>query len=742
MLMFAICIFFNFETFSVEWSPNTGKQLDITIPKITGSIKIDGRIDDKLWEKAYKIGNFTEFEPREGKKPPVETEVFICYNNNNIYFGFICYDDDTSKIRATLAPHDEIANDDFIWIIVDPFNDLQKAYMFAVNPYGVQGDGYISNTGEGDSKFDTNWKANAKIFEDRWEGEIAIPFKSILFPIKSSRGWAFQFLRMRPRDTQEIFSWAPLSHNNPSFLAQTGYLHISKGLSERRIISFLPYSIISHSGNITNSQNPEVFQNERTSGRIGISGKYTESSNLVLNWAINPDYSQIETDAPQIDVNASCALYYLEKRPFFMEGSDIFTSPINVIYTRSINDPNGTLKFIGKLKRTSIGYITAYDKHTPWIVPFRDYSFPVTSEKNSFSNILRIKQSILKDSYIGFLATSRDMKNSYSRVTGFDGNIRFLTNYNFIFQGLKSWTKEPGDTTLFAGYSWLNFGKYTSAFDGEKFNGEAYKLELSRGTRYWNFDIWYSAFSPTFRADNGFISRNDFKKVGMWTDLEFHPNKWIFEKISPQIEIWRRYDYIGNFRKEYIYPSFNITFKKQTTVSLFYTLSSEVFRDTKFKDIWTTGGQISTDFSKFVSGGIWGQFGKGINYYASPVDLGDIRDISLWLTLKPTSRFSSSFSSERYWLWQSEGGKEIYDVTVFQNKTSYQFTKYFSIRLVTQYQSDSKNIGIYPLISFEPNPFTEFYLGSNHTLNKFDRPYGYKESERRIFVKFRYLFEY
>ena len=426
-----------------------------------------------------------------------------------------------------------------------------------------------------------------------------------------------------------------------------------------------------------------------------------------------------------------------------MEGREILVSPINAIYTRSINDPIAALRLTGRLGRTSIGFITAYDEHTPWIVPFRDYSFPVASDRNSFSNILRIRQSILKDSYIGFLATSRDMKESYSRVAGFDGNVRFLKNYNITFQGLRSWNREPNDTSIFPGREWLQFDDYTSAFDGEKFDGTTYRIRFERTARLWSFTIWHNARSPGFRADNGFIRWNDVRNIGLWTRLDFEPHKWIFERITPLLSIWRRYDYAGNFRKEFIHPGLSITFPRQTNASLTYSLSSEVFMGEKFENIWTVDGSLNTNFSKFISGNVWGQVGKGINYFASPVSLGDIRNISLHLTLiNPIPRLLSCFSASRYWLWESDGGEEVYDVTVFRNSTSYQIMKHLSIGLITQYHSASKNIAIYPLLSYEPTPFTVFYLGSNHDLNKFNEPYGYRESDRHIFVKFQYLFDY
>jgi hypothetical protein len=420
----------------------------------------------------------------------------------------------------------------------------------------------------------------------------------------------------------------------------------------------------------------------------------------------------------------------------------LFRLPINVIYTRSINDPITAIKFTSRIKNTSLAYVSAYDNHTPWTVPFKEYSFSVTSDSNSLSNILRIKQHILKDSYIGLTGTSRDIKNKYySRIASIDGNIRFLTNYNIEFQLANSWYKEPNDTSIFAGYPWLDFDNYTSTFDGEEFSGIAYSGEFQRLSRIWSFGIWYNGSSPTFRADNGFIQRNDLRKIGGWTNLDFWINKGILEKVTPSFGGGREYSYKGEWNYEYIKPNISITFLRQTRVSIYYNLSSKIFRGIEFKDMQTVGGSINTNFSKLFSIVLWGQYGDEINYNAFPPSLGKGTSIGSWVSIRPIPKFVIEFSPQRVWL--IEQNTTIYDVTVWENKINYQFTKHLGIRFITQYYSQDKEIEFYPLFSFEPNAFTVFYLGSNHSFVESKKGFfkEYREEERRVFIKFRYLFE-
>lgn len=719
---------------TTKWEPNKGKDLEIVVPKLSTSPKIDGRLDENTWQEATRIGNFTEIKPGDNVRPRVETEVLLGYDDEKFYVGFVCYDTNVREIRATLIDRDEFRMDDLIWVDIDTFNDLQRAYGFTVNPCGVQGDQFAD-----DWKFDTNWESAAKILDDRWEAEIAIPFKSLRFPPKEEQCWRVHFTRFRPRESTEVYSWAPISRDNPSIASQAGYLWINERISTSRDIEFLPYVVGAQTGVLANPTDRTSLRNDRGTGNIGLSIKYGLTSNLTLDLALNPDYSQIESDVTQIDVNTTFALFYPEKRPFFLEGKDIFETPIDAIYTRSTNDPLFAAKLTGKIGRTSIGYIIARDEHTPWVVPFEEYSFNFGSDKKSLSNILRAKQDILKDSYVGALITDRELSGSFNRVIGIDGSIRFKTIYNLSFQTLGSWTKEPNDTTLFAGYPDLTFGKnYSAAFDGESFSGVAYRFGLNRSARYWNFNIYHQNLSPTFRADDGFIEQNNHKKSYALTWLTFWPNKWMIEQIQPGISAHVTHNYRGVLKDQEISPSIQIQFKGQTSLSSCYTLSSEYFAEKRFDGLWNLSNDISTSFSKKFWGGVCFSTGKAINY--SALDFGYERSFGIFGEIKPISRLRAELMFNRYWLWEKRGGKELYDVFVLYNKTTYQFSKHLSLRLVTQYYSSTRRFQFNPLLSYEPGPFTVFYIGLASYFKDFGDPDGFRETDHQFFVKFQYLF--
>jgi hypothetical protein len=726
------------ESGTVQWTPNRGKDLELLASKLHVAPVIDGILDDEAWKEGLKTGNFIETGPGDNVKPKVETEVLLGYDQDNIYFGFICYEDDISKIRKTLTKRDEYTSDDYVAIMFDTFGDLQSKYLFLVNPLGAQIDG-VAGVGGTNLKVDFIWESSAKIFDNRWEAELKIPFKSLRLPSKKEQHWRIHFERTRPRESEETHSWEPISRDNPSLADQIGHLWIKekvKGSGES--IEFLPYIVGYQNGELVSSSEPYPFHNDKPGGNMGLSAKYGLTSNLTLDLAINPDYSQIETDVANIDVNTNWAFSYPEKRPFFLEREDIFRAPLNIIYTRSINDPLFAAKLTGKRGRTDIGYIIAQDEHTPWIIPFEERSFSLSSDKKSLSNIFRLKQAILEESYLGMMFTDRESESGFSRVVGIDGGITFRSIYSVSFHALKSWCKEPNDTVFFAGSPEITFGKYTSAFDGESFSGLAWKLAFGRDARYWDFSVSHVERSPEFRADNGFFRGNNYKGDELSTGITFRPDRWMVETIEPQISAGLSYNFDGILNNRYISPSLFVHFKKQTYLSMYYALSSEDYAGKRFEK-WGTGGEIGTDYSKLVSGGVHLDVGRAINYRV--LELGYMRRLYAWGEIRPIEKLRMGFEYDRYWLWQNSGGQKIFDASVIYNKTTYQFSRIFSLRAVTQYDLYYKELEFDPLLSYEPNPFTVFYMGFTSYFEDFSGSSGFKRTKHQFFVKLSYLFK-
>ena len=734
------------------FQPDT--DLEIWVPKLKGRIHIDGMLDDGGWDQAAKIGDFFETDPGDNVEPSVETEVRLTYDRHALYVAFHCYDD-PATIRATLSDRDQFRADDIIFIVLDTFRNYQTAYQLGVNPYGLQVD-IFRHLDDQDGTFDLVWHSAGQIVEDGWVCEISIPFKSLRFPDKKEQEWGFHCIRFRPRGSYEEISWAPLDRDDPCFLCQAGILKGIHSVSAGRNLEILPYGISFQTGSMSDSDDPgSSFKNGNVEANTGFNIKYGLTSDLTLDFAYEPDFSQVESDVAQIDINTTFALFYPEKRPFFLEGSDIFGSEIHGIYTRTINDPILAAKLTGRVNRTSLGFILAKDDKTPFIVPLQEQSIFVKSDMKSVSNILRLKQDVWEDSFVGLMATNREGTSGYNRLAGIDASLRFLSDYRLTVQALQSWTKEPSDTSLIEDGQTLTFGEdqYTAGFDGECFDGLGLSVALSRSARHWNFRLSYEDLPPTFRADNGFVDRNDFRTFFAWTGLLFRPDTRIFDQIFPRIVSSWRYDHRGSleesFKERWVGPEVELLFKTQTRVQM----GGLVVNDEHFRGMWHKGVhrgwlRANTYFSEFISGGIDVTLGDFI-YRGDSTFVGYGHELSLNASVK----FSSQFVLETTYEWdrlaEYRGGPEKFDGYILRNKATYQFTRRLFLRLLTQYNSFDDRMEIDPLISYKINPFTVFYAGStidfmpcsNSCAMNFEmfRLRGWTKTDRQFFVKFQYF---
>ncbi len=728
------------DSIKADFQPN--QNLEIIVPKLNSSIKLDGALDDDGWTNAAKIGNFCEITPGDNCRPKVETEVLLTYDENNIYFGFACYEKDMSKLRATMTDRDNIFSDDFIGFMLDTYKDNKQAFEVFVNPYGIQGDLIWTPNDENES-FDMIWESKAKIYPDKWTAEMAIPFKSLRFPNKEEQEWKVHFIRTRPRESREQLSWAPISRDNPTLFTQAGTLRGIRDIKSGNNLEILPYAISSQTGYLTNDTIPSSdFKNEKIKGDAGVGIKYGITSNLTLDFALNPDFSQVESDAGQIDVNTTFALFYPEKRPFFLEGNEIFNTPVDVVYTRSINDPLLAGKITGKIGGFNLGYVAAYDEHSPFILPFEEHSVFLATDKKSVSNILRVKKDLKGESYIGMIATDREIEDGYNRVYGLDTKLKFLKNYYLNGQILGYSTRELNDTLLYSDTTTFGKNNYTAIFDGEKFSGVGAFLEFNRSARHWNFNFDYADAPPEARRDNGFMSQNNFRRLEFWQGYLIQPNSKLLVEINPQISGGLRYRHQdGAFKEQWLIPQLYIGFKKQISVYLnFLLVNDEKFGGVWHKNVRRGYMEISSNTSKILSGGVWWEGGRFISRSENIVGTG--KRLVVWSTFKPVSQLVISNNYDYSDLYRPNDGGKIFSGYILRNKTVYQFNKNLFFRLVTQYDSFDKRFDVDPLLSYKLNPFTIFYIGSTHDITDYgsspthDR---FVETNRQIFVKLQYL---
>ena len=470
-----------------DFAPNILPQLQVT--KTNGKIIIDGNLDDIGWVGAARAINFTQAEPVDMVKPQVNTTAMITYDDDNLYIAVIAFDEDPSSIRSSLRDRDKIFSDDIVGFQLDTYGDASWAYQIFANPNGIQGD--LRWTREDvDASFDIIYNSKGIITPTGYQVEFSIPFASLRFPDRKIQEWKITFWRVRPRENFEEYSWAAISKNDPCLACQFGSLSGIKDIVPGRSIEILPSYNAIQSGfrdvDVANSK----FQNSDATGEASIGLRYGLSSNTSIEGTINPDFSQVESDVAQIDVNNNFALFFPERRPFFQEGSDLFNSWYNIVHTRSINDPSVAAKLTSRTDKLSYAYLAAIDERSPILIPGEEESHIVRNAGKSYSNILRMRRSYGDNSHIGFFAVDRRFEGNGSGTNiSVDSNMRIRKLYNLKLQGVFSHTNEINDTLLTQGLNQQLFDKegHTVGMDGESFIGNALFARFERNARNWDY---------------------------------------------------------------------------------------------------------------------------------------------------------------------------------------------------------------------------------------------------------------
>ena len=719
------------------WTPN--QKPTLAVPRASGKIVIDGDLTDPGWAGAARAVNFTEVSPRESGRPDVETEAWVTYDAENLYVAILAKDDPRT-IRSSLTDRDAIFQDDFAGILLDTYGDASWAYYLLVNPKGIQGDLRFSTSRGEDSRFDIIYKSDGKVTAEGYVVEMAIPFASLRFPDQPVQTWRATFWRNRPRSSEQEITWAATRRGDPCALCQYGILTGIEGIKPGGALELIPAAVATQSSALDDSDDPASrFRNGKVDGDLSLTAKYAFKSGLTAEAALNPDFSQVESDASQVDVNTTFALSFPERRPFFQEGSDLFGTNLSVVYTRNINDPLAAVKLVQRTGRSSIAYLGARDDHSPILLPFEERSFTARGGK-SISNIVRARRTFGRNSWLGAIVTDRRLSaNGGGSVGGIDGTIAFARQYQLEFQLIGSQTREPNDPTLTMGVDTLTFdrGRHTARFDGETFEGYAQYTSVERSGRTWSFDFDYYASSPAFRADNGFETRNNSRRVSMFQGLDFYSEDRFIERISPRLYVSRGWNFEGQRKLQVFELNLETQFKGQSELSLGYSARDELFRGVRFEGLDFYSASLDATPTKHVSFDLSVGHGDRIaRNVATPV-VGTGTDWEISATLRPASWVSLSPSVEHSDL--RAGGQEVFSGYIVRNRTNLQFTRGLFLRLVVEYDNFDRALIVEPLLTYRLNPFSLIYLGSSRGYRDFEGAVGWTRTETQYFAKVQYL---
>ena len=786
---------------SIRYNGRMG-ELEVSPPKLVDpGINVDGLLDEQAWSTAAILGGFTQYVPVEGVESSEATEIRVFYTDEAIYFGIRAYDSDPDEILARFGERDRVTyNDDWVRIILDTFDDRRQAYSFAINPLGLQSDGLIvegSSSGFGgrsgggrhggggggsfgggsyggrvfqvDFNPDFIWDSEGIVDREGWTGEIRIPYVSLRFRETPEQAWGIQVTREVKR-TRFRQSWAPLTKDVSSSLGQSGRLVGLQEIHPRRLVELNPVATGIRAGTNTTG----TFLKSDPDGEFGFNTRIGVTQNMVLDGTYNPDFSQIEADVSQITVNERFALFFPEKRPFFLNGTEIFNTPQRLVYTRQIVDPVGGLKLTGKLGNFNIGYIGALDDSPSSIMG--------GSGRARF-NMIRARGDIGTGSTIGVLYTGRNMTDgsgAFNRVVS--GDVRLLLGGRYAL------------TTQVAGsVDRLDMDSQSTGFS------PLIMASIDRSGREFTWNVTFTDIHPDFRARSGFITRaGDTQLDARMTLNRFGRPGAILERTSITASAQNFFDHndfwsgSGLFEHELnVMPSF--TFRGGRTLTFIIRNGYFRFQPERYANYATLdedGSQspfltpealknlkafmvfprmrLTNEFSLNGSftvreTAIFAEASRGFELQARPEIQWSPTD-RLELSLDHTFSRISRSSSKR----QAMVPNEIYSTVHITNiKAQYLFSRALMARMILQYDLDQREALKDPttgrqlailgqaqgarstgefqgqfLLQYEPSPGTIFYIGFSRLMEG-ERTYRVSTMnpvEEGLFLKLSYLF--
>jgi len=680
------------------------------IPRIDTRIQVDGRLEEPCWDRALKMDVNIEVMPGENIPAPVVTECYLFFNDHQLLVGFKAYDPEPEKIRAFFSDRDEMWRDDFVGIILDTFNDENRAFSFMVNPLGVQGDEVFSDGGSSeDTSWDAIWESGGQFTDYGYSVEMAIPFRSLQFqPSREEQTWGCAPMRNYPRDNRHQITNFTYDRSNPCLLCQSHKIRGFKGATPGRNIELDP----TLTGLRTDER--EDFPagdmvNQKQEFDVGISGQWGFTNNLTLSAAVNPDFSQVEADAAQLDVNTQFALYYPEKRPFFLEGRDFFQTPTEVIYTRSIADPLWGMKISGKEGKNAIGFFSAQDTITNLLFPGSQGSETGSLDQRSYGNVFRYRRDMGNSSTLGIIVSDREGPDYYNRLGGIDGLIRVTKSDRIQFQLLGTSTRYPDSVVT-------DYQQPSGSFGGYGID-----LGIVREKKHYFLFAEYQDKSPDFRADLGFVPRVDFRTV------EFGGGYMIWGKkdsVLTQAQFSANYDHTwdhdGNLLERELEGGVFAQGPMQSMVEWTIGGREKTYQGTSFEQFFNHL-YVQVQPVKGVMADTFFSFGDEIDY--THVRPGKYLQVSPELNLNLGRRLKLGLVHHYYTLNVDQ--ENLFVQNISEVRLVFHLTRKMFLRAITQYEHLTMNQALYAdeidplskelflqlLFSYKLNPRTVLFLG-------------------------------
>lgn len=699
--------------------------------------EFDGIVSPEEWEGAETFKIDYEIDPGNNVPSPHLTEVFITYSETDLYVGFIAYAD-MANLRSSVRNRDEGYRDDNVLIGIDTYGDGRYMVSLGANPEGNQLDLKLLSTGQDDVSYDVNFDSKASKHKDSYHVELKIPFSVLQFKQAPELKWKIMLYRstFTENNRSQNINF-PIDLNNPCLPCQTPTDITLQNIKSKNRVNLLPYVY----GGLEGTTPEGTLDYGKPNGTVGLSGLFDLNNITSLEYAINPDFSQVEADVSQITANNTFAIFFQERRPYFNEGNDIIETRLNTVYTRSINKPLLSTKLISQGENQRFYWLTAYDEASPYLIAGENRSY-FGEGAASFSNIFRYQRTYEQGTNIGFLTTNRIFKSGgYGHTLGVDGRYRFKKSYTASFEFNKSILLEPNT-------DWIEetdrIRDKNTQLDGEKLNGDALYFSLQRNTKHWNTELEYEQYSPHYQTPLGFVTQNSVRFLDIFYGYQHFFDKEDFVKqlgIYVGSEINYNYD---NLRK---YLDFGTAMYIQLSGNIESEISYNYVINEEFEGFI---GENMPEFSIFASYnpseavrlGVFTRVGEALRYDSDNPAVGDNFFIGTFNNFQLTPKLRISPSLRYSQLKNKEDGSLYFSGFIARSTINYQFNPNFSFRLIGEFNDFDRVFFLQPLLKWNPNPFTIFYIGGTNGYSRIEEGNRYGIENSQLYVKFQYLFDW
>ncbi len=707
------------------------------IPQIDGAMTIDGQLDEAAWQQALMLTLDFETDPGENVAAEVRTECYLMYDQRRLYVAFKAFDPEPEKIRARLTDRDTAFRDDFLGVALDTFNDERHAFEFFVNPLGIQMDLIFDDVNSSeDESWNGLWKSSGRLTDFGYQVEFAIPFSTLRFPRTSGvQTWGIDVLRKRPRNFSQRLAINPLAREVNCYLCQFSKIRGFEGISPGRNIELNPtLTSARFDRRADDDPNGPLVEGDGTTD-LGLTVSWGISPNMTLSGTLQPDFSQVEADTAQLDINNRFALFFSERRPFFLESAELFSSPLDIVFTRNVAAPKWGTKLTGKQGKHAIGLFVAEDEQTNLLFPGSQGSDAGRFDFATTDSVVRYRHDIGSSSAVGLLATQRQGSGYSNEVAGIDGRFRIGSSHSISIQGLTSSTQYPIAVAE-------EFEQPEDSFDGTALR-VAYEYE----GREWIAYSTYEDLDDGFRADMGFVPQVDYRFLlaglkRLWWGSD---DTW-YSRLELGGDWNRSEDQAGQLLEEESEIWGSLSGPKQLYVNLNVGTREQAFDGVVFdQDYFNSYFEISPSGSFYVT--LRANFGDEIDF----ANVRPGRAIRWAPSIRwELGRHLRTVLSHDYRHLDVDGGR-LFEANLTQLRWVYQLNRRTFVRLISQLTDIERDTDLYVdevdsetrrwfnqlLFSYKLNPRTVLFLGYSDGYEG-DERIDLRQENRALFFKVGY----